>query len=57
MPFNHFLSVGRLACMCFLTAMEEEPVRSLSSVMAVMIPDLYDMLMIVLNCNDAKAKK
>ena len=31
---------GREACMDFLMAMEDEPVRSLSPVMAVMIPDL-----------------
>ena len=46
MVFNHFLSVGREACMDFLMAMEDEPVRSLSPVMAVMIPALYDMVMI-----------
>ena len=38
--FIHFLSAARLACMCFLMAMEEEPVRSLSSVMALTIPAL-----------------
>jgi hypothetical protein len=32
--------------MCFLMAMEEDPVRSLSSVMALMIPALYDMVMV-----------
>jgi len=48
-PFNHFLSAGRSACMCFLMAIEEEPVRSLSSVMAAIIPALYDMVMIALN--------
>ena len=46
MPFSHFLSAGRLACMCFLIAMDEEPVRSLSSVMAMIIPALYDIVMI-----------
>ena len=40
--------------MCFLVAMGEEPVRSFSSVMAVMIPALCDMVMIVSNCNDKK---
>ena len=34
--------------MCFLMAMEEEPVRSLRSVMAVMIPALYDMVAMLL---------
>ena len=33
--------------MCFLIAMEELPVRSLSSVIALMIPALYDMLEIL----------
>ena len=47
-PFIHFLSAGKLSCMCFLMAMEEEPVRSLSSVIAAMIPVLYDMVEIVL---------
>ena len=32
--------------MCFLMAMEEEPVRSLSSVMAAKIPALYDMMVV-----------
>ena len=36
-----------LTCKCFLMAMEEEPVRSLSSVMAAMIPALYDMMMLL----------
>ena len=30
--------------MCFLIAMDDEPVRSLSSVMAAKIPALYDMV-------------
>ena len=47
MPFIHFLSLGRLACMCFLIAMEEDPVRSLSAEMASKIPALYDMLLVV----------
>jgi hypothetical protein len=45
-PFIHFLSADMLACMCFLMAMEEEPVLSLSSEMALMIPALYDMVLI-----------
>lgn len=36
--FIHFLWAGKFACMCFLIAMVEEPVPSLSSVMAAMIP-------------------
>ena len=43
-PLSHFLSARLLACMCFLMAIEEEPVRSLSSVMAAMIPALSDMM-------------
>jgi hypothetical protein len=31
--------------MCFLMAMEEEPVRSLSSEMALTIPALYDIVL------------
>ena len=54
MLFNHLLMAGRLPCMCFLMEMEEEQVRSFSSVMAVMIPALCDMVMIVSNCNDKK---
>ena len=41
---SHFLSEDMLACMCFLMAIEEEPERSLSSVIAAMIPALYDMV-------------
>ena len=44
MPLAHFLSAGKAAIMCFLMACMEEPVRSLRSVMAVMIPALYDMV-------------
>ena len=33
--------------MCFLMAMEEEPLRSWRAVMALMISALYDMMMIV----------
>ncbi len=40
MAFNHFLLVGRVAYMDFLMVMEDEPVRSLSPVMTVMIPAL-----------------
>lgn len=36
-----------LTCMCFMMAMEEDPVRSLMSVMAAMIPALYDILDII----------
>ncbi len=38
--------------MCFLMAMEEEPVRSLSSAMAAKIPALYDIVDDFLNCRD-----
>mmetsp|Transcript_30990 Transcript_30990/g.64251 ORF Transcript_30990/g.64251 Transcript_30990/m.64251 type:complete len:378 (-) Transcript_30990:405-1538(-) len=41
MAFIHFLSEGRSACMCFLMAIMEEPVRwSLREEMALMIPAL-----------------
>ena len=44
MVLSHFLSAGRLACMCFLMAMDEEPLRSLRASMALMISALYDMV-------------
>ena len=46
---SHFLSEDMFACMCFLMAIEEEPERSLSSVMAAMIPALYDMVAVVVS--------
>ncbi len=43
--------------MCFLMAMEEEPVRSFSSAMAVKIAALYDMAtMFALNCTGRETK-
>ena len=48
--FIHFLPLGSLACITFLMAMEEEPVRSLSSVMAETIPALYDMVVVGVGC-------
>jgi hypothetical protein len=38
--FCHALSLGSLACMCFLIAIMEDPVRSLSSAIASKIPCL-----------------
>jgi hypothetical protein len=37
--------------MCFLMAIWEEPERSLSSVMALMIPALYDMVGLLMSAN------
>mmetsp|Transcript_12273 Transcript_12273/g.24961 ORF Transcript_12273/g.24961 Transcript_12273/m.24961 type:complete len:127 (+) Transcript_12273:786-1166(+) len=47
MAFIHFLSEGMLACMCFLMAIMEEPVRSFNSSIALMIPALYDILYMI----------
>ena len=42
--FFHFLSDGNLSCIYFLIEIIEDPVRSLSSVIASTIPALYDMI-------------
>jgi hypothetical protein len=42
--FIHFLSAGKLDSMYFLIAIILEPLRSLSSAIAAVIPALYDMI-------------
>ena len=44
--FNHFLSLGRFSCMCFLMEMRLDPFLSFRSRMATTMPCLYDMMMI-----------
>ena len=42
--FNHFLSFGILACMKFLIEIMDKPMQSLSSFIALMLPDLYSIV-------------